>query len=184
MIDDILDAARIEAGELSLSVRDHDLKESIAGLVAVYAHGSRRHDIELRTPESPVVVVVDPLRIEQAVGNLVSNAIKYSPAGGKIEVELRVERAEAVITVRDRGLGIPPEELPHIFEPFRRGTDVATGAGLGLSVLHRIVTAHGGRVEVESEAGRGSTFRVRLPLRAPLPDAPGAPACHTAVPRT
>jgi two-component system, OmpR family, sensor histidine kinase MtrB len=122
-----------------------------------------------------VVVCADPLRIDQVVSNLLSNAIKYSPDGGDIEVLVETTAREAVISVRDQGVGIGAEEMPHVFAPFRRGkgsVEVAPGTGLGLSVVRRIVEAHGGRVQVESAIGRGSTFRVWLPLVAPSEAAP------------
>lgn len=185
MIDDILDALRIEAGELSLAMREHDLRESVRSVVEVCAHMSGRHEIELHAPSRPVLIVADALRIEQVVGNMLSNAIKYSPQGGAIDVVIRADEVHAFITVRDRGVGIAPEDLPHIFEPFRRAAPIgAPGAGLGLSVLQRIVSAHGGRVEVESQRGVGSEFRVVLPLRPTQQDAPAAQPGPTGPPRS
>jgi signal transduction histidine kinase len=105
------------------------------------------------------------LRIEQVLTNLVGNAVKYSPKGGPIEVALAAQDGRAVVTVTDQGLGIPPEDRLHLFEPFRRGTRVRgiAGLGLGLAVARRIVEAHGGRIELDSAPRTGAAFRVSLP---------------------
>lgn len=167
MVGDLLDASRIEAGELELNVEEVDLRKVAREVVELYAPTSPAHQVELEAPEQPVRVRADPLRLEQVVSNLVSNAIKYSPEGGPVKVVVGVEGSEAVLAVSDRGVGIPPEEIPNLFLPFRRRAvtrDLAPGAGLGLSVVRRILQAHGGRIDVESTQGTGSTFRVRLPL--------------------
>jgi signal transduction histidine kinase len=100
----------------------------------------------------------------------VSNGLKYSPNGDVVNVRVSGDGQDAVIEVEDRGVGIEPEDLPHIFEPFRRAvhaTHGIPGIGLGLSISRRIVVAHGGRLEVHSVAQAGSTFRVKLPVDAP-----------------
>jgi K+-sensing histidine kinase KdpD len=99
---------------------------------------------------------------------LAGNAIKYSPGGGRVPVGLTAADGRATLSVADQGLGIAPENRPHVFEPFRRGSrhDGIPGMGLGLSVARRIVEAHGGALELESEPGAGAVFRVRLPLTA------------------
>jgi len=100
------------------------------------------------------------------ITNLVTNATNYTPAGGTITVSVAREEEDAVIRVQDSGIGIPPEALPHIFEPFFRvSEDVARGTGLGLTISREIVELHGGTLTVKSEVGRGSTFTVRLPLK-------------------
>jgi two-component system, OmpR family, sensor histidine kinase MtrB len=167
MVGDLLDASRIEAGELELNLEEVDLRKVAREVVELYAPTSPAHQVMLEAPEQPVRVRADPLRLEQVVSNLVSNAIKYSPAGGLVEVVVGVEGGEAVLAVSDRGVGIPPEGIPDLFMPFRRREvtrELAPGAGLGLSVVRRILMAHGGRIEVESVQGKGSTFRIRLPL--------------------
>lgn len=167
MVGDLVDATRIEAGELELTLVEHDLRQSAREIAALYAPVSPTHSIVLELPEHPVVVHADALRIEQVVSNLVSNAIKYSPSGGEVRVCVEEDGDEALLSVSDRGVGIPRDQLEVIFLPFRRGLGargVAAGAGLGLSVLRRIVDAHAGRIEVESKPGVGSTFLVYLPL--------------------
>jgi len=167
MVNDLLDAARIEAGHLELRPEEHDLRDVVRAAYDLYENASEAHPISLDMPPSPVRVRCDALRIEQVLHNLLSNAIKYSPAGGAVELSLAAARHEAVVSVRDRGLGISAEEQERIFEPFRRTRSAQTaarGAGLGLAVARRIVEAHAGRIDVESVPGKGSTFRVRLPL--------------------
>ena len=125
----------------------------------------------------------DPDRLEQVLGNLLTNAIKYSPDGGTVDVTLATVEDEAGVwahlSVRDRGLGIPADDLPRLFERFHRGGNVAgriAGNGLGLAGAHQIVRQHGGTIAVDSEMGRGSTFTVRLPLAAGSHD----PSCEGA----
>lgn len=133
--------------------------------IGLYGPTSPDQEITAGVPREPLLVRADPLRVEQVISNLLSNAISFSPSGGSIALTLEAEGSEAVLSVTDRDIEIRPEDISSIFQPFRRSRpDVAPGAGLGLSVVHRIVAAHGGRMEVHSEPGHGSTFRVRLPL--------------------
>lgn len=164
MVDDLLDATRIEAGHLELRRSVFDLRPLVKDVAALYAPTAPNHRLQTRLPPDSVVVEADGLRIEQVVRNLVSNAIKYSPEGGDVAVGVEQRGQEAVLYVTDTGIGIPADEQQSIFLPFRRRRlDVATGAGLGLSVVRRIVAAHGGRIEVQSQPGTGSTFTVVLP---------------------
>ncbi|MBI2895747.1 MAG: HAMP domain-containing protein [Deltaproteobacteria bacterium] len=167
MVGDLLDAASIEAGRLDLRLGDHDARFIVRAVFDLFESASPLHQLDLEIPDAAVPLRCDGARIEQALTNLVSNAIKYSPTGGKVTIDLAEEGEDAVFSVADRGIGIPPEELPHIFEPFRRAAaarEAIAGVGLGLSVARQIVEAHGGRIEVESQVGKGSTFRIRLPL--------------------
>ncbi len=169
MVSDLADATQIEAGQLEIHAERHDLRGDAREMVELYAPTSPAHRITLAVPEEPVVVRADPLRIEEVVSNLLSNAIKYSPKGGAIEVSVGSAGGEAILSVADHGPGIPADQIEEIFLPFRRGpwAALAHGSGLGLSVIRKIVDAHGGRIDVESEPGRGSTFFVRLPLAQP-----------------
>jgi signal transduction histidine kinase len=115
-----------------------------------------------------VTVRGDRARLKQVIVNLLDNAIKYTPRGGRIALSVRREGAHALLEVTDNGVGIPPDALPHVFKRFYR-VDVSRsreqgGAGLGLSIVKSICAAHGAEVEVQSTPGRGSTFRVRQPL--------------------
>lgn len=167
MIGDLLDAAQIEAGHLELKPASFDLREAARSVVDLYAPSAGAHRLCLVVPDAPVMVTGDPMRIEQVIGNLVSNAIKYSPEGGPVEVALATVDGEAQLSVSDHGVGIPVNEIANVFQPFRRRratAELAPGVGLGLSIVRRIVDAHRGHIEVESALQRGSTFRVRLPL--------------------
>lgn len=171
MISDLLDAARVETGQLSLELQMCELKDLVAGVVDHYRQAEPAHPITVSMPPAPLPVRCDPLRIEQVLANLVGNAIKYSPKGGPIEVALARQDGHAVVTVSDQGPGIAPEDRPHLFEPFRRGTRVRgiAGLGLGLAVARRIVEAHGGHIELDPAPRTGSAFRVRLPTTADPP---------------
>lgn len=166
MVGDLLDATRIESGELELHEREFDLGKLLTGVADLYRPTSEIHRIEVEQPQERVVVSADPLRVEQVLINLVSNAIKYSPEGGLVMLALSRAPGEAIVTVADEGIGVAPEERERIFEPFHRSGrsrgEKIPGVGLGLAVARRIAVAHGGRLElVESE--RGSKFRLTLP---------------------
>jgi signal transduction histidine kinase len=168
MIGDLLDAARVEAGRLSLERQSCDVRGLVTEVVDHHRPGAPSHQIEVLLPAQPVPVDCDPVRMEQVLDNLVGNAIKYSPNGGRVRVGVTAENGQVMLWVADQGLGISPEDQPHIFEPFRRGTrhDGIPGMGLGLSVARRIVEAHGGVLDVQSAPGAGAVFRVRLPVPA------------------
>lgn len=165
MTTDLLDATRIEAGELELQIEVVDLVQIAREVNSVLEESSPRHQLELQTPV-PLEVAGDATRLYQVFMNLVNNAIKYSPGGGKVLVRVFKLDQEARISVTDEGIGIAPGELNQIFEPFRRSGSVKQnipGVGLGLSVTRRIIEAHGGRIAVESTLEQGSTFTVSLP---------------------
>lgn len=179
MVGDLLDTTRIEAGELELELTELDLREPVRTVAALYAPTLTEHRLSVVVPEVPVPIQGDAQRLEQVASNLLNNAIKYSPGGGPVEVSLQLVDGEAELSVSDRGVGIPPEDVDTIFAPFNRRPATAAaipGVGLGLSIVRRIVRAHGGRIAVESTPGLGSVFRVRLPLAAARP---GASPCRT-----
>jgi signal transduction histidine kinase len=166
MIGDLLDRSRIEGGQLELRVVEYDARTIAQEAFNLFSTASTSHKLFLNVPDSEVPVHCDPFRIEQVLNNLISNAIKYSPAGGNIELNVEQSHEDVLFQVSDHGMGIPEEDLPYIFEPFRRVKTVKgeiPGVGLGLSVVRRIVHAHSGRIEVESQLGKGTTFRVHLP---------------------
>jgi two-component system, OmpR family, sensor histidine kinase MtrB len=166
MVGDLLDTSHIEAGHLELRITECDLRSVAQDAFDLFSLASQEHQLTLTLPDSPVVVRCDPLRIQQVLNNLISNAIKYSPPQTKIELKLEEDEQRVRVEVSDEGVGISPDELAYIFEPFRRtktAKDEVPGVGLGLSVAQRIVRAHGGRIHVESQVGKGSTFRVELP---------------------
>lgn len=165
MIEDLLDLARFEAGELELRLETRDLRGLLQEVLELVEETASGRHLRTSLPDDEVLVRCDPLRLEQVLTNLIDNAIKYSPSGGTVEVALRRSGDEAVLSVTDQGVGIAESDLERLFEPFRRvglSRETAPGVGLGLFVVKRIVTAHGGRVEVESRPEVGSTFRVSL----------------------
>lgn len=168
MVGDLLDRTRIEAGNLELRLETCDLRELVTDVVELHRPLSDRHRLELVLPDAPVPMPCDATRLSQVLTNLLNNAIKYSPEGGRVEVRLERTVEGVTLSVKDEGVGIPEGDYDRIFEPFKRGSRQSAelpGIGLGLSVSRRIVRAHGGDIEVESRLGAGSVFRVRLPLR-------------------
>lgn len=169
MVGDFLDIARIEAGDLELKLQLHDPRKLVRDAAEMFIGQSQLHPIELALAEEVPSTRCDPLRIEQAVVNLISNAIKYSPGGGAIRIGVAAAGDEVVISVADSGLGMAEADQRRIFEPFTRvglSRESIPGSGLGLYVVRKIVLAHAGRIEVESSPGRGSTFRLFLPATA------------------
>jgi PAS domain S-box-containing protein len=172
MVEDILDVSRIIAGKLRLDARAMDLGDVVKGALAAVTPAAEARGISLETVLDPRTgpVTGDPERLQQVVWNLLSNAVKFTGRGGHVQV--RVERVEShvEIVVSDTGVGIPPDFLPHVFERFRQADATTTrergGLGLGLSITRHIVESHGGTVHAASGGeGKGSTFRVALPLR-------------------
>jgi signal transduction histidine kinase len=165
----LLDLSRIEAGIFPLDMRDGDLRDPVRSVVEAHAEVAEERSVSLvaAVPSEPVPLRFDRERIVQLIGNLVGNAVKFTPPRGQVEIELRDEGEGIVIEVRDTGPGIPEAELPKIFERFYRGTNVgearASGSGLGLAIARSIAEMHGGEIDVASAVGEGSSFRVRLP---------------------
>jgi len=166
MIGDFLDVARVEAGTLELKMGVHDFNRLVEQAADLFEGATADHEIVLKTLDEPLMVRCDPLRIEQVVTNLLSNAIKYSLAQTTVEIAVERSGEFAVITVVDHGIGMTAEDQMHLFEPFRRvglSKEMVSGVGLGLYVVRRLVEEHGGHIEVKSEPGHGSTFKVSLP---------------------
>jgi len=166
-LEDLLDAAKVQGGSIEIEKKTIDLRDLVHEAGASFLVVSEKHRIEVDAPQT-LPTIGDPLRLGQVLSNLIGNAVKYSPAGGRVVVALREVGREAWISVRDEGIGIEAENIATLFEPFRRSNSVRgmniPGVGLGLSTSRWIVEAHGGCIEVESEPGQGSTFTVRLPL--------------------
>lgn len=165
MLADFLDAAMLEAGNLELRLELCDPSDVVRSTTELFEGTSSQHELISFIPKRPLRARIDPLRIEQVTGNLISNAIKYSPQGGTVELRLEQRGDEFMLAVTDHGLGMSPETQSHLFQPFRRGLprEGIPGMGLGLFITRRILDAHHGRIEVESSLGAGSTFRVFLP---------------------
>lgn len=168
LINDLLDASRVESGGLALHAQPTRLDELTEHVIRV-SEGSHdsTHRIEFHRPAAPLHVQGDPYRLEQVISNLLENALRYSPNGGTIHVSLEPRGELALLSVKDPGIGIPADQQQHLFERYFRARNVSThsygGLGLGLYICHDIVERHGGRIWVESEVGRGSTFYVALP---------------------
>jgi PAS domain S-box-containing protein len=174
LVEDLLDVSRIMAGKLHVRTDAVDLAAVVTNAVETVRAGvmAKRLDLHVNIPsDQRVVVSGDADRLQQVVWNLVSNAIKFTPAGGRVDIELARVDSKAAIIVRDTGQGIAPAFRPHLFQRFRQMDATKTrqhgGLGLGLSIVRHLVEAHGGTVAAESDGlNRGATFRVELPLRA------------------
>jgi signal transduction histidine kinase len=169
MLNTLMDISEAESGTMQLRREPVPLAEVVARAVDLYRDVADAKGVTLAAIASPdIVVTADRTRLEQVAANLIDNAVKYTPAGGRVDVEVLREADAAVLQVRDTGPGIPADELPRIFDRLFRGDTSRTerGLGLGLSLVKAIVEAHGGAVEVSSELGRGSTFSVSLPINA------------------
>lgn len=166
IVGELLDAARAERGQLLGEREPVDLADLARGVAARF--DSPRHRCIVGA-EGPVVGAFDRQRVEQLLEHLLDNAVVYSPEGGTVHVSVGRQGDEAALAVGDQGIGIPPEDLPRLFERFFRGSNVDhrrhTGMGLSLFICRAIVEEHGGRIEASSRLGEGSTFRVTLPLR-------------------
>lgn len=177
---DLVDVSRLETGHLRLTPAHCDLAALVAEVLDRFRASPQvqQHRLLLVAGSHPVVGDWDAARLEQVFTNLIDNAIKYSPRGGTVEVRVRQSETHAHVSVRDEGIGIPTDKLPHLFQAFYRVESLserrAPGLGLGLHISHELVRLHGGEIAVESEVGRGSLFTVALPLQVELPAATAA----------
>ncbi|WP_284749723.1 sensor histidine kinase [Amycolatopsis sp. RTGN1] len=166
IVDDLQDLALADAGALRLHPEPVDAAALLAQVVAAF----RPADLLLTVSAGPLSLTADPVRLRQAVGNLVSNAVRHTPAGGSVEVRGRRDGDDVVIEVADTGAGIAPEDLPHVFDRFWRADKARTrgtgGSGLGLAIVRKLAEAHGGTATAVSVPGQGSTFTLRLPSGA------------------
>jgi len=180
----LLELSKLDSGLVLLDLRPDDLRAAVESAVEQHDAAARKRGIKVTAhlPVVPVRIRHDPPRIGQVVGNLIGNAIKFTPPGGSVTVDLVATEDGARIEVADTGVGIDPNELPHIFERFYRGSRSnearGSGSGLGLAIVRSIVEMHGGRVAVESRIGQGSRFTVTLPRDPRL--VAGTPAAEQA----
>ena len=182
LVNDLLDVSRIITGKMTLNLQTLDFSGIVTAAVEVARLSAEAKEIDLvvETGKREALVSGDPDRLQQVVLNLVSNAIKFTPPGGRVVARLRRDGAQLELIVKDTGQGISPGFLPHVFERFRQAdSSVARahgGLGLGLSITKRLVELHQGSIHAESEGeGRGSTFTVKLPFAAN----PGAPSASS-----
>ena len=170
LIDDLLDFSRIESGSLGLDRQPTDFLAQLKRNLALNRVLAAKKDIAIEGhfhEAIPPAIAIDKAKMEQVLNNLISNAVKFSPPGSTVRVELFMSGELVTVAVRDQGPGIPPEDLKRIFEPFGRGSARPTGdersTGLGLHIVRRIVLGHGGKLWVESEPGRGASFYFTIP---------------------
>ena len=174
LVEDLLDISRVITGKLRLDIQVVDLNGVVTDAVEAMRPAAEGKAVTLRASVASDLGPIsgDPDRLRQVVYNLLSNAVRHTPRGGKVVVEVGRDRGEVCISVTDTGEGIPNELLPHIFERFRQGEGGTTrrygGLGLGLAIVKHIVELHGGSITVVSEGkGRGAKFTVKVPLNAP-----------------
>jgi signal transduction histidine kinase len=171
LVNDFLDFSKIEAGKLELDLAPVDLLKLVSDNIRrnQILAGQKEIRIEFEAEENLPEMILDESKFEQVLNNLIGNAVKFSPRGDKILINVFLRESDAVISVKDNGLGILPEEAKKLFNPFEKGTSKSTagekGTGLGLAIVKRIVEGHGGKISVKSEAGKGATFYVTLPQR-------------------
>ena len=172
LVDDLLEVSRITQGKIELRKQQVELAAVIRSAVEtsrplIDASG---HQIAITLPSEPALLIADPTRLSQAVANLLTNAAKYTPSGGQIWLSAEANGGDAVIRVRDNGIGITPELIPHVFEKFAQGSgagarDGGGGLGIGLTLVRQMVELHGGVVEAHSDGpGQGSQFTIQLPM--------------------
>ncbi len=169
LVGQLLDQARAESGQLKLNLREISLEDVAHPIVATFEPQASNKGVRIELKETrPVRVEADPDRLAQVFVNLIDNALRHTQAGGTVTVEIDANGNDAIMRVRDTGVGIPYRDLPHIFERFyvvdRSRTRESGGAGLGLAIVKGIVDAHGGSVSTESMLGSGTVFTVRLPI--------------------
>jgi signal transduction histidine kinase len=169
LINEVLDLAKIEAGRMELELSKVAIPELLRNAISMHSERASRGRVELSLTTEPeeITISADERRVRQVVFNLLSNAIKFTPPEGRVDVSARLDDGQVEIAVADTGPGIAPEDFEAIFEEFEQTSDgrKAEGTGLGLPVSRKLVELHGGGLSVESEPGRGSTFRIVLPVR-------------------
>jgi CheY-like chemotaxis protein/two-component sensor histidine kinase len=190
LVDDLLDVSRITRSQLKLRKRRVDLESAVQQAVETVGPlaEAARQALEVELPEQPVWLDADPVRLAQVLGNLLTNASKFTEQGGRILLRAEQQNGEVVVTVKDTGIGIPADKLTSIFEMFAQVSSVRersqSGLGIGLTLVSRLVEMHGGTVAATSDGpGKGSEFVIRLPVlleeaqeETPAPDAEQAPA--------
>jgi signal transduction histidine kinase len=170
LLNDFLDAERLDEGHLILEPELIDVSRVVTEQVRLFEGQSEKHELDMVVPSTPLTVRGDPNRLAQVVGNLLSNAIKYSPEGGTVHVVAEQANGVVRVSVRDEGLGIPEDQQERVFVKFFRGDAPASGipgTGLGLTIARSVVEAHGGSMNFESGSGEGSVFWLELPTAAP-----------------
>jgi signal transduction histidine kinase len=184
LINDILDLATIEAGYMTLETQEIDIHAMMSGVLALSRERARNKNLALNfdCPTDIGTLVGDERRLRQALFNLISNAINFTPGGGSVTLSARRADGEVALSVIDTGVGVPQEDQARIFEKFERGSPLArqSGPGLGLSLVKSFIELHGGRVELTSSPGSGTTVTCHLSAALGAPAAAQAQAASTA----
>ena len=181
LIDELLDFSRVTSGRTSLQMEQVDVRELVRGVVESMIPTAVARAVELQLSSVPPVAVRgDIRRLEQVCFNLIDNALKFTPEGGRVAIGVRIVDGQVEIEIKDSGAGMDPEFLPYVFDRFRQADSTTSrthgGLGLGLSIAKQLVEAHGGRIAAGSDGkGTGSTFTVQLPIAARLPEEVGGP---------
>jgi signal transduction histidine kinase len=171
LINDILDLSKVEAGRMELDVATFDVPAAIANALTLIRERAQRHNIALSLDADPQLgeIAADERKFKQILLNLLTNAVKFTPDGGRIKISARREADELMVAVHDTGIGIAPEDQQAVFEEFRQVgrnyTNKQEGTGLGLTLTRKFVELHGGRIWLESELGKGSTFMFTIPAK-------------------
>jgi len=165
LVDDLRTLSVAEAGALTLHRESTDIGRLVVDAVGSFRAQADRAGVSLTTAvDGAPSLDVDPLRLREVLSNLLSNALRYTPSGGRVDVAATATQGQVVISVHDTGPGIAPDDLPHVFERFYKSEE-SRGAGLGLAIAKSLVVAHGGEIEATSVAGRGTDMRFTLPVR-------------------
>jgi signal transduction histidine kinase len=169
-VDQLLEISRMEAGRVRLGLEEINVRHFFDGMHQTFEPAARLRGIRLEVEVddvAPPFLIADPdLLRSDVLGNLIGNAMKFTPAGGSIHVLLRADGERVHIDVADTGPGIAPDQIDHIFEKYYQGRGAKGGSGLGLAIARAAVQAHGGTINVRSNPGRGTRFRVTMPVRA------------------
>ncbi len=176
LVKDILEVESTKAGSLQLNMKEVDLRELLAQVIELHQPTALTKSINLRFTKDEWVppILIDPQKINQAISNLVANSLKFTGAGGSIELSLRYDddpgsECPVIIEVRDTGIGIPEERLPTLFDSIKRhretGTKGEKGSGIGLDIVKRFIELHGGSISVKSTEGKGTAFTLELPYK-------------------
>ncbi|MDX6229181.1 MAG: hypothetical protein QOI76_2571 [Frankiales bacterium] len=172
LVDDLLSVSRMQHGEFNVRLEHCDVREVVRRATRDFSSGSDR-PVEVRLPDNPATAVCDPSRLQQVVGNLLSNAEKYSPPGLPVHVLVRIGAHEVELSVRDEGDGVPIDQREVVFEPFRRLGDALTsttrGTGLGLHIARQLIEAMSGRIWVDGTPGEGAVFHITAPIAHDVP---------------
>jgi two-component system sensor histidine kinase BaeS len=179
LVDDLQDLAQADAGTLQLHPEPIDARDLVDQVAAAHQGRAEENKVTLRAAtRGKLELTADPARLRQALGNLVANAVRYTPPDGEVTIVGRREGGNIVLDVIDTGLGISAEDLPHVFDRFWRADKSRSchtgGSGLGLAITRHLAEAHGGSVSAESVLGEGSTFRLVLPASSETPPGGGA----------